>query len=291
MNHHPSVLPHVDFVCTTVSENVPLAERIYRMRLPAPDIARAIVPGQFVMLRSPGRTDPLLGRPFGLRDTVLDEQGRPVAIDLAYEVVGKLTGLMATWQPGEPVELWGPLGNGFGSLPEAVDTVVLVSGGIGCSPFPALVRQWSGERVYGEPASTRPARVPRMEMFYGARSARCFAGLDEFRSMTVNPHLATDDGTEGYHGVVTELAAEWLAAHASARCHLVGCGPPAMLRATAQLAQGLGLGCQLSLEARMACGFGACFSCVTKVRTPDGSWDYRRVCTDGPVFSASDLIL
>ena len=289
-------LPQVTFTRTTVLANVPMADRVYRMRLPLPDMARAMVPGQFLMLRAPGRTDPLLGRPFGLRDTVLatpgheDDAGRPVAIDIAYEVVGKMTGLMAGWQAGEPVEVWGPLGNGFGAPPARADTVVLISGGIGCSPFPALVRQWSGRRQYGDPPLPAPAHPPRIELFYGARSASCFAGLDEFESMDVNPHLSTDDGTRGHAGLVTELMADWLAEHASPTCHLVGCGPPGMLRAGAELARRFGLTCQLSLEARMACGFGVCFSCVTKVRTADGE-DYRRVCIDGPVFDASHVLL
>ena len=291
MNEHPGAYPPVQFTRTEVSENVPLADGIYRMRLPVPELARTIVPGQFVMVRAPQRTDPLLARPFGLRDTVLDETGRPAAIDIAYEVVGKLTGLMADWKGGSPVEVWGPLGNGFGPLRDGMDTVVLVSGGIGCSPFPALVRHWSGQRSYGEPAQPGPSRVPAIEMFYGARTAGCFAGLDEFQSMHVEPHLATDDGTRGHHGLVTDLVAEWLDGHRTDTCHLVACGPPGMLQATGELARRFGTSAQLSLESRMACGYGVCFSCVTKIRTPDGNWDYRRVCTDGPVFAAADVVL
>ena len=291
MNEPVPTYPAVRFTRTTVAANVPLATGIYRMRLPVPDLARDIVPGQFIMLRAPGRTDPLLGRPFGLRDTVLDDAGRAQAVDIAYEVVGKLTGLMADWQPGHPVEVWGPLGNGFGPLGPDVDTVVLVSGGIGCSPFPALVRQWTGQRRYGDPPLASPDRTPPVELFYGARTATCFAGLEEFESVRASAHLATDDGTRGHHGLVTELADRWLDRHTTDRCHMVGCGPPGMLRATAELARRRGLTCQLSLEARMACGYGACFSCVTRVRTPDGTDDYRRVCIDGPVFDASDVVL
>src|SRR6516225_9267704 len=96
-----------------VEENVLLARRTYRIRLHCPELARAIRPGQFLMLRLPGHTDPLLGRPFALYDTVLDDHGQPVAVDVVYLVVGKLTGLLAAVQPGERVEVWGPLGNGF----------------------------------------------------------------------------------------------------------------------------------------------------------------------------------
>src|SRR5437588_11243955 len=96
-----------------VVENVPLARHTYRIRLHGPELAAAIRPGQFLMLRMPGTTDPLLGRPFALYDTVLDENGTPVGVDIGYLVVGKLTRIMATLRPRDEVEAWGPLGNGF----------------------------------------------------------------------------------------------------------------------------------------------------------------------------------
>src|SRR6059036_3824502 len=101
-----------------VLENVLLARDTYRVRLHAPELARAIQPGQFIMLRLPGRTDPLLGRPFALYDTVLDAGGQPFAVDIVYLVVGKLTGLLAQVCAGDRVEAWGPLGNGFPDLGE-----------------------------------------------------------------------------------------------------------------------------------------------------------------------------
>src|SRR6202163_4252182 len=111
-----------------VLESVRLARDTYRVRLHGPELAAAIVPGQFLMLRLPNTTDPLLGRPFALYDTVLDEAGRPVAIDLVYLVVGQMTGKLVDARPGECIETWGPLGNGFASLEEA-GHVALVAGG------------------------------------------------------------------------------------------------------------------------------------------------------------------
>src|SRR5580693_3886327 len=90
-----------------------LAKNTYLIRLHAPALAAAIRPGQFVMLRLPGSTDPLLGRPFALYDTVLDEDGSPIGIDVVYLVVGKVTGLLAGLNAGDAVSVWGPLGNGF----------------------------------------------------------------------------------------------------------------------------------------------------------------------------------
>jgi dihydroorotate dehydrogenase electron transfer subunit len=263
-----------------VLENVGLARQTYRVRVRAPELARAIRPGQFLMLRLPGHSDPLLGRPFALYDTVLDESGQPFAVDVVYLVVGKVTGLLAQARPGDLVEVWGPLGNGFPEL-HGLDHVGLVAGGIGQTPFLAHVRELLGTRGYGG----RPARrgAAKVSLYYGVRSADLAAGVDDFRAAGADVYLASDDGSLGHHGYVTAL----LEKHGPQQ-HLVGCGPEPMLRALAKLAERWGVPCHVSLETPMACGVGICFSCVTRVRTADG-WDYRRVCVDGPVFDAAGL--
>jgi dihydroorotate dehydrogenase electron transfer subunit len=263
-----------------VTENVPLAERTFRIRLYAPELAAAIRPGQFLMIRLAGTTDPLLGRPFALYDTVLDSTGKPTAVDVVYLVVGKMTGRLANVRPGDAVEVWGPLGNGFPPL-DGRESVALVAGGIGQTPFLAYVRQLLGMRGYGG----RPARrmVQRVVLYYGVRTAALAAGVDDFRQAGATVHLASDDGTLGFAGFVTQL----LATH-SPPPHIVGCGPEPMLKALAALARHWNVPCHLSLETPMACGVGICFSCVTRVQTPDG-WDYRRVCVEGPIFDAACL--
>ena len=267
-------------VTVPLTENVLLARDTYRLRLPVPEIARAIRPGQFVMIRLPGTTDPLLGRPFALYDTVLNAQGQAAALDVVYLVVGKLTGHLAALRPGDRLEVWGPLGNGF---PELVDqeAVALVAGGIGQTPFLAYVRALLGQRGYGGRTARRAAK--HVPLFYGVRTAALAAGVDDFRQAGAVVHLATDDGSLGFSGFVTQL----LERHDPPN-HLVGCGPEPMLRALATLAQRWAVPCHLSLETPMACGVGICFSCVTRVRTGD-QWDYRRVCVDGPIFDAADL--
>jgi dihydroorotate dehydrogenase electron transfer subunit len=262
----------------TVVENLRMARATYRIRLAAPEIAQAILPGQFVMLRFPATTDPLLGRPFALYDTVIDERGRATGLDIVYLVVGKVTGLLAEAQPGDQLVLWGPLGNRF-PLPSG--RVMFVAGGIGQTPFLAYGRELLGGRGYGGAAPRRIAG--NVEMLYGVRSAELAAGVDDFRAAGMDVQLASDDGSIGHHGFVTELVAQRPRAD-----HLVGCGPEPMLRSLAKLALEMNLPCHLSLETPMACGIGICFSCVTRVRTADG-WDYRRVCTDGPIFDARAL--
>jgi dihydroorotate dehydrogenase electron transfer subunit len=263
-----------------VLENVLLARQTYRIRLHCPDLARAIRPGQFLMLRLPGHTDPLLGRPFALYDTVLDERDEPVAVDVVYLVVGKMTGLLAGVRAGDRVEVWGPLGNGFPAY-DGIEKIALVAGGIGQTPFLAHIRDLLGTRGYGG----RPARrmVQRVSLYYGVRTADLAAGVEDFRAAGATVHLASDDGSLGFRGFVTQL----LETHTPPQ-QLVGCGPEPMLHALAKLAQRWNVPCDVSLETPMACGVGICFSCVTRVQTADG-WDYRRVCVDGPVFDAAKL--
>lgn len=266
---------------TSVVENTRLARQTYRIRLHAPELAEQIRPGQFLMLRLPGTTDPLLGRPFALYDTVLDAGGRPEALDVVYLVVGKMTGRLAKADRGATLEAWGPLGNGFPDL-GGCGHVALVAGGIGQTPFLAHIRELLGTRGYGG----RPPRrqVKKVSLFYGVRSADLAAGVDDFRNAGADVHLASDDGSVGFRGFVTQLLAEH-----ERPDHLVGCGPEPMLHGLANLARSWNVPCHLSLETPMACGVGICFSCVTRVKTADG-WDYRRVCVDGPVFDAASLV-
>lgn len=234
------------------------------------------------MLRLPRSTDPLLGRPFALYDTVLDPQGNPFAIDVVYLVVGKVTGLLSRLAPKDSVDVWGPLGNSFPE-PAGREHVALVAGGIGQTPFLAQIRELLGKRGYGGQAARR--RVQRVSLFYGVRTADLAAGVSDFEGAGATVHMASNDGTIGAHGLVTEL----LTRHGDIE-HYFGCGPEPMLHALAQHADRNSIPCHLSLETPMACGLGICFSCVTKVRTHDG-WDYKRACVDGPIFDAAALHL
>lgn len=265
----------------SVLENLPLARLTYRLRLQAPEMAKAIRPGQFLMIRLPNHSDPLLGRPFALYDTVLNQHGEPSALDVVYLVVGKLTGLLAQLRSGDSVEVWGPLGNGFPDY-DGIEHIALVAGGIGQTPFLAHIRDLLGTRGY----SGRPPRrmVDRVSLYYGVRTAELAAAIDDFRAAGATVHLASDDGTLGFHGFVTQL----LQQHERPQ-QLVGCGPEPMLHALAKIAQSWNVPCDMSLETPMACGVGICFSCVTRVKTADGGWDYKRVCVEGPIFNAAHL--
>lgn len=264
----------------SVLENVQLAERTYRIRLEQPEIARSIRPGQFLMLRIPGTTDPLLGRPFAMYDTVLNDAGEPIGVDVVYLVVGKMTTHLMSIAAGKQIEIWGPLGNGFPKF-QSEEHLCFIAGGIGQTPFLAYARELLGTRGY---AGEKPQRqAAKVSLYYGVRSSAFAAGVSDFEQAGCDVRLASDDGSIGYKGFVTSLLSQ-----DRPTGPFVGCGPEPMLKALAKLTGSWNSTCYVSLETPMACGFGACFSCVTAVNTPCGK-DYKRVCVEGPVFDAATL--
>ncbi|HTU25557.1 MAG TPA: dihydroorotate dehydrogenase electron transfer subunit [Pirellulales bacterium] len=269
----------------TLQENVRLARDTFRLRFEAPKIARRILPGQFLMVRLPTASDPLLARPLALYDTVLDSRRQAVGIDVVYLVVGKLTAALARLEPGARLTVWGPLGNGFS--PAATEHLLMVAGGIGQTPFLALARWYLHRRRYGE-AAAAPPRASRVTLCYGARTADYLAGVADFADLGVDVRISTDDGSAGHHGLVTELVEPLLEESPAAR--VVCCGPERMMEAVAGRCAHHAVKCEVSLETPMACGLGICFSCVTRVRDASGGWDYRRTCVEGPVFDAARIV-
>ncbi|GAI19571.1 unnamed protein product, partial [marine sediment metagenome] len=268
-------------------ENVPIAKQTYRLRFDCQEIATRIVPGQFVMIRLADGDDPLLARPFALYDTVLGVSGKPVGLDIVYLVLGKMTTRLAGLLPGTELDVWGPLGNGFSS--QESGHLVMVAGGIGQTPFPALAQEAFGRRSYGDPPRS-VAAVQRVTLCYDARSSDYLADIDRFEHLGVDVRVSTDDGTAGHKGLVTDLVKDVLSEKkADEQIRIVCCGPEPMMESVAAIAAQSDISCQVSLETPMACGIGICFSCVTRVRDATGEWDYKRTCVDGPVFEASQI--
>lgn len=283
---HEACYPdHAIQLTAPIELNEQIAHDTYRLRFACPELARRILPGQFLMLRLAGYDDPLLGRPLALYDVVRDHDGQPWAIDVVYLVMGKLTWRLALCQPGQPIEVWGPLGNGF--TPQPTKHLVMVAGGIGQTPFVALAAEYLGKQVYGDPPRSAP-QASRVTLCYGARRAELHAGVEDFRKLGVDVRLSTDDGSAGRHGLVTDDLSEILA-NQEEGTRIVTCGPEPMLEAVAKLAVQFDTPCEVSLETPMACGMGICFSCVAKIRDEDGQWDYRRTCVEGPVFDARSI--
>jgi dihydroorotate dehydrogenase electron transfer subunit len=271
----------------TITQNEQLARDTYRVRFDCPELASTIVPGQFLMLRLAHDSDPLLGRPFALYDTVVDAEGMPVGVDVVYLVVGKMTAQLANCKPGDELDVWGPLGNGFSSEP--VDHLIMVAGGIGQTPFLALGREFLGGRRYGNGhRNVMPAA--KVTMCYGVRGKDYLAGVEDFRQCGIDLKVSSDDGSAGYHGLVTELLETVLAENPVPSRRIACCGPERMMEAVAGIARVNNVPCEVSLETPMACGIGICFSCVVRTEQPGGDWDYKRTCVEGPVFDARKIV-
>jgi dihydroorotate dehydrogenase electron transfer subunit len=268
----------------------PIAERTWRIRIESPTLAAAATPGQFAMLRLPGRTDPLLARPLAVYDVFPGTDGRPRFVDFIYAVHGRFTTALAGLPAGDELLVWGPLGNGFD--PPATEHLVLVAGGIGQTALLALARERSGRARYGSPARQRPL-AGRITFCWGARAAAFFGDSDDFRAAGCDVHLATLDGSAGHTGTVVDLLDTLVAAgriDPAGDVRVATCGPDPMMAAVAGWTAERGLACEVSLETPMACGIGICFTCVAPVRDEAGGWDYRRTCLEGPVFDASRIV-
>lgn len=225
----------------------------------------APAPGQFYMLASKLQWGGETGRPYLARAlSVLRSSGsqRGFLID----TVGPGTERLSRLQPGEELWLMGPFGNGF--VPPENKDIVLVGGGVGVAPLVILSDY------------LRSARISH-SVCLGFRSSDYTAVQTLFDPITVA--IATDDGSEGIHGKVTDRLVSQLAQNASTTVY--SCGPPRMLAAVHALCSEYHVSGQLALEAPMACGFGSCYGCV--VEQADGS--YARACVDGPVFSTALL--
>lgn len=269
-----------------VVENVRLARDTYRIRLECPEVARRILPGQFIMLRLVDVNDPLLGRPLALYDVLRNEQGDPCGLDIVYLALGKLTRRLAQSTPGTEVSIWGPLGNGFPPIP--TEHLIMVAGGIGQTPFLALGQEYLGLRQYGDPPRrVNPAK--RVTLCYGVRTSALLAGVPDFLSAGFDVRISSDDGSVGHHGFVTEVLSRLLDQTSGSDRLVVCCGPEPMMNKVAKVCHENRSRCLVSLETPMACGIGICFSCVAKVVQNNGSWDWKRTCVEGPVFDAQDI--
>ncbi|MBR5710804.1 MAG: dihydroorotate dehydrogenase electron transfer subunit [Thermoguttaceae bacterium] len=271
------------FIVTTVVENELVAQNTYRMRIACPELTQTFRPGQFCMIRKPGVNDPLLGRPFAIYDLWQDESG--AGVDVMYLVVGKATAGFAELLPGQPIEIWGPLGNGF-SLDSSVKHLIILAGGIGQTPFLTLTK---------EALSKTGDAAPKITLCYGARSKDAFAGLDDFKKLGIEMALTTVDGTtpDGFdcrQGFATDPMKEIFESEPADGLFVCACGPRPMLIAAQKLMNQYNVRGQMSLETPMACGLGICFTCVAKIQDDSGAWDYKRTCKEGPVFDAKRIL-
>jgi len=275
-----------EFLRSDILEHRPIAKDTWLLKVRAPEFAAKTRPGQFFMVRIADCNDPLIGRALAFYDRGSDSLGNPETISVVYVVKGKFTRALSRRTVGQSIELWGPLGNTFSDSP--VDHLILVAGGVGITPMLTLASSALGLERYGNAAEQAPF-AKRVTLCYGARTKEYLAGLDAFSSRGVQLELATEDGSLGHRGRVTEPL-ERLLSERTGSTRIACCGPEPMMQAVGKVAEKYDVACEISLETPMACGIGICFTCVAKIKQEDGSWDYRRTCMEGPVFPSQQVV-
>ncbi len=264
-------------VIAEVLSNKNITCNYFKITLHAPEICQDAQPGQFVHIKVTAGSALLLRRPFSIHNTENEK------LEILYRVVGKGTDLLSKKEKREKLDLLGPLGQGF-ELEENLGKVILVAGGIGVAPLYFLAKRLlnSNSKVSSQtPPKRRPLQIIAL---LGAGTRKQILCAQDFRNVGAVVKVATEDGSWGYKGLVSDFLAETLLRYPKPDL-VFACGPVPMLKKTAQLRGKPRLPLQVSLEQRMGCGIGACLGCV--VTSPEG---YLRVCKDGPVFRADQIL-
>jgi dihydroorotate dehydrogenase electron transfer subunit len=234
-----------------------------RMAFDAPSLAKAVRPGQFIHIKVSAGLEPLFRRPFSVYRA---QKGR---VEIFFEPVGRGSRLLATCKKGDVLDILGPLGKPFTLPGKDVEQIVFIGGGIGVAPFMAfsdMVKEHKAGKV----------------LIYGGRTKAHTFPLTAYKANGVKTFVATDDGSVGVKGRVSELFNK---IKLSPKTMIYTCGPRPMMAAVQAFAAANGLKGEASCEEVMACGLGACLGC--SIMTTKG---YRTVCHDGPVFDLNEPV-
>lgn len=226
-----------------------------------------ICPGQFVHLKVPGATANLLRRPISIMDFNKSEG----TVTLMIQPKGEGTRLICDMRPDDRVEMIAPLGHGFDIGDACI--VWAMGGGVGVAPMVYACKKFS--------------QTAEITSIMGYRTERQIFAENALSWVSNELIICTDDGSMGICGNVID-GAKTLSGKPDL---IIACGPTPMLKAVQQFALENHIPCQLSLEQRMGCGYGACLTCSCKTKDADGNEDYARVCADGPVFNAAEVVL
>lgn len=251
------------FGAVKVVSNRKLTDDIYLMRLISPEVTKEAKPGQFVHVRCGEGKDYILRRPLSIH-RVYNE-----FFELLYKVVGKGTLDLSRLEPGEKIDLIGPLGNGF-DLAKVPRQVLIVSGGVGIAPLMFLIDELRKKKV-------------TLSVVLGARLRKELLYHDELSRTVENTFVSIDEDSAGNVGSIIDVLPEVMS-YVKAKLIYV-CGPAEMLKKAAALCFDRDLACHVSLERQMGCGVGVCMACVVKTNA-----GYQRVCKDGPVFDAREIV-
>jgi dihydroorotate dehydrogenase electron transfer subunit len=232
------------------------------------------LPGQFINIRVSKSLNPLLRRPFSIARLMPGPKGRG-RVEVLYAPMREGTRLLSRKKPGESLDVLGPLGQPFPYL-DRKRPVLIVSGGIGVAPLVFLAEH------------LKKKKVP-MTVFLGARGAKDLVDLEVFQKLRVPLHIATDDGSRGRKGFVTQLLEEHLAKTPAPKGTVIyACGPRPMFKAVSVVGEKFRVPTYLSWEEHMGCGLGICLTCVCPVKE-EGQIRMVRSCYEGPVFDAATI--
>lgn len=269
-------MPPIDIDATVIA-NARLSSEYSVLSLAAPGVGARTQPGQFVMVKPAGVTDPLLRRPFSVFEVLRDTAGTITGISILNKRAGRSTRRLYDLEAGDVVSCLGPLGQPFKTV-SAPARAWLVAGGVGLAPFAVL-------------AQVLRARNVAVTLFYGARRATELFYLDFFETLGVRLVLSTEDGTAGERGrIVAPLDRALASRAAGTRTMIYACGPEGMLEATAKVAMKHETPCEVSVERIMGCGMGGCYSCVVPMKGADGKPHHVRSCIAGPVLAGDQIV-
>jgi len=237
-----------------IVEHLKIGRAYYLLGLHAPEIARTAEAGQFINIRCAETLDPLLRRPFSFYSIDRDAG----IIKILYEVKGRGTEILSKYKVGDFLDIMGPLGRGIDELDNGGIQVILLGGGVGGAPMAALA-----EKLHE--CGMRAIRV-----LLGASTMDRLIPFDVFKSLGIEVSAATEDGSLGYKGFVTDLLKKQLEKFERKDCLVYACGPKEMLKAAAEICRNKGVKCIVLMDALMACGVGACQGCALKVRDEIG---------------------
>ncbi|MBN2372180.1 dihydroorotate dehydrogenase electron transfer subunit [bacterium] len=238
-------------------------------------------PGQFYMLRCSPSSEPLLRRPLSVNGYSPKPDGSPARLDFLFRIAGSGTMLISRMKEGDHIDLLGPLGNGF-ELTEPIEHALFIAGGIGIAPLPYLAECLKGKMT-----------LQSANLIAGGKTAEDIVAIEKFKKLGFDISIYTEDGSLGKKGCVTDNLSKALKNFQKPKSQVFVCGPEGMLAKVAQACIAMGIPCKVSLDRRMACGVGACLGCVIKAAKCDRSAPdkiYKRVCIDGPVFNAQEIL-
>ena len=254
----------------------------------------ALPPGEVIPaeLRDCSERKILLRRPFSFAD--VEVKNGKTFVEILYSVAGPASLRMTTLSKDDTVSAIGPLGNGF-RFPEEKKMALIVAGGMGAGPLIHLAKELTMRHPQLKMMAFAGAKTKEdlpFERRLDAVSQEIGFSLAEFARYAIESQTATDDGSAGFKGFVTDCLCDWLEKNKSDSREMIiySCGPEVMLAKVAEIAKQRNIDCQVSMERRMACGIGICQSCAVECIDENGEKTYKLCCKDGPVFDAKEVI-